>query len=490
MNWGFYEVWRYREALWNGLVVTFELNFVVLLLGTVLGGAVGVLRLSRWAWVRAMARAYVDLFRSFPALVLLVWLFFALPLIPGLQIRLTPFICAAAGLALNLSAFVAEIVRAGVLAVPRHHIDSAKVMGFSPWQVWRHVTGPIALRIMLAPLFGQYINQVKLSVLASVIAVPELLHTINTITTETFRPLELYTTLALIFLAVLIPCTCLQGYLESVFSRQGSQRANGNLKTPIPVSEAVNGVSEIEIPRIDVWPRLPQGACLVLDGVACGYNGTALLDGVGFKARAGTVTAIIGPNGSVKTTLVKSIMGLLPLIDGTVRLEDGQMLATLRLGYMAQEHEPFPHLSVEDNLVMPLTVVAGLSRHEARTAAAEWLRAFKLDEYANVKPATLSGGQRQRLVLARTLCLQPQAVFLDEPTSAMDFRWALVVNKLVRKLADAGLIVLAISHGVGFVRTVADDIVFLDRGGVAEAGNASILAKPQTEGLKSFLEAA
>jgi polar amino acid transport system ATP-binding protein len=72
----------------------------------------------------------------------------------------------------------------------------------------------------------------------------------------------------------------------------------------------------------------------------------------------------------------------------------------------------------------------------------------------------------------------------------MDFRWALFVNRLVRRLADAGLIVLAISHGVGFVRAVANNVVFLDRGTIAEAGPASILNAPQTEGLKSFLEAA
>lgn len=490
MNWTFYEVWRYREALWSGLVVTAELNFVVLLLGTVFGAAVGMLRLSRWAWVRVSARSYVDLFRSFPALVLLVWLFFALPLLPGLHVRFSSFTCAAAGLALNLSAFVAEIVRAGVLAVPKHHIDSAQVMGFSRLQVWRYVTMPIAGRIMLAPLFGQYINQVKLSVLASVIAVPELLHTINTISTETFRPLELYTALAIIFLAILIPCTWLQSYLESVFSRQVLSRANGGFKGQVKADGSTKTETEITIPQFDTWPVPTPAAYLALEGVSCAYNGRRILENVNFRTKAGFVTAIIGPNGSGKTTILKSISGLLSPSAGQISMNDGEQMADLRMGYVAQEHEPFPHLSVEDNLTLPLMVVGKHSALDATNIAGQWLESLHLEDYAGAKPNILSGGQRQRLVLARTLCLQPRILLLDEPTSAMDFRWALVVNKLVRKLADAGLIVVAISHGVGFVRAVADNVVFLDYGGVVEAGLTSILAKPQTQGLKSFLEAA
>jgi His/Glu/Gln/Arg/opine family amino acid ABC transporter permease subunit len=488
--WRFNEVWRYREALWKGLLVTVELNFVVLLVGTVLGFVIGALRLSRSGVVRGAARVYVDLFRSFPALVFLVWLFFALPLLPGLHIRLSAFFCAALGLILNLSPFVAEICRAGILAVPVHHIHTAKVMGFSRWQVWRHITGPISFRIMLAPLFGQYINQVKLSVLASVIAVPELLHTVNTITTETFRPLELYTTLAIIFLLILIPCTCLQGIIEAKLSKTALVRGNGNGK---PVAANDDGAApEIEAiaPGIGSWGTLPRGTGLKVDGLACGYNGLQVLRDVSFLTEAATVTAIIGPNGGGKSTLVKSLSGLLDRIQGNVSLTNGIRLERARVGYVSQEHDPWPHLSVEENLTRPLVVAAGKSREEARAIAARWLAFFRLEECAKSRPNTLSGGQRQRLVLARTLCLQPQVLLLDEPTSAMDFRWALFVNRLVRRLADAGLIVLAISHGVGFVRAVANNVVFLDRGTIAEAGPASILNAPQTEGLKSFLEAA
>lgn len=488
--WRFNEVWRYQEALWKGLLVTVELNLVVLLAGTVLGFLIGALRLSRSSIVRGTARVYVDVFRSFPALVLLVWLFFALPLLPGLHIRLSSFTCAAAGLTLNLSAFVAEIFRAGMLAVPIHHHHSAKVMGFSRWQIWRHVTGPISFRIMVAPLFGQYINQIKLSVLASVIAVPELLHTVNTITTETFRPLELYTTLAVIFLLILIPCTYLQGVLEAKLSKPALARGNGNGKTGLMDDEKDAVVRDVDAPGLDTWATLPRGTRLSVDGFGCGYEQLRILQDVSFQTEAGTVTAIIGPNGGGKSTLIKSLSGLLNHTVGKVSLSNGVRLEQARIGYVSQEHDPWPHLSVEDNLILPLVVAAKKSRQQAREIANRWLAFFHLEDYAKARPNTLSGGQRQRLVLARTLCLQPQVLLADEPTSAMDFRWTLFVNKLVRRLADTGLIVLAISHGVGFVRAVANNVVFLDRGTVAESGPASILATPQTDGLKSFLEAA
>lgn len=491
-SWRFNEVWRYREALWNGLLITVELNLVVLAASTVLGFLIGALRLSRSGVISSSARVYVDLFRSFPVLVLLVWLFFALPLLPGLHIRLSSFTCAALGLTLNLSAFVAEICRAGILAVPVHHIHSAKVMGFSRWQIWRRITGPISFRIMIAPLFGQYINQIKLSVLASVIAVPELLHTVNTITTETFRPLELYTTLAAIFLLILIPCTYLQGVLETQLSKPTLSRGNGNGNSKTALVNDENGSAEriADVPDVDSWKTLPRGTSLNVDRFACGYGSLPIFRNVSFRTEVGTVTAIIGPNGGGKSTLVKSLSGVLDRIEGKMSLSDGERLDQTILGYVSQEHDPWPHLSVEENLILPLVVAAKKSRQEARDIATRWLAFFHLEDHAKARPYTLSGGQRQRLVLARTLCLQPQILLLDEPTSAMDFRWTLFVNKLVRKLADTGLIVLAISHGGGFVRAVANNVVFLDHGTVAESGPAAILAAPQTDGLKSFLEAA
>jgi len=144
---------------------------------------------------------------------MLVWFFFCVPVLFG-GLRISAFTSAVVVLSLNLSAFVAEIIRAGLNGVPRIHIESARAVGLSSLQTVRYVTLPIASRLVLPPLIGQYINTVKLSVLASVIAVPELLNRTTDIISQTYRPLEFYTVLALLFLIILLPGTLLFKHLE------------------------------------------------------------------------------------------------------------------------------------------------------------------------------------------------------------------------------------------------------------------------------------
>jgi ABC-type polar amino acid transport system ATPase subunit len=385
-------------------------------------------------------------------------------------------------------------VRGGLKAVPNHYVEWARVAGFSRWQIWRYVTAPIAYRLMLAPLFGQYINQVKLSVLASIIAVPELLHTVNTITTETFRPLELYTTLAFIFLLILLPATWLQGWLEA---RQTKLMA----KRPALAADDEGRPdgrfdSRLRSAVMEGWRSLPEGTRLVARDLEHAFRETSVLKDVSLEAEQGRVTAIIGANGSGKTTLLRCLAGILQPQAGRVELLGPaepyrDNLASVRFGYMTQEHQPLPHLSVLENIMLPLIVRDRLSRSEAEEIATHWLNVFRLSQKKSARPTELSGGQRQRLVLAATLCLRPQVLLLDEPVSAMDFRWSLFVQDFMRELADHGVIVVVVSHGLGFLRKAADTIVFLDRRTVCEAGPASrLIESPRTPALRSFLEAA
>jgi polar amino acid transport system permease protein len=213
-RWDFSWVWTYRGQLGKALLVTLHLNLVVLLVGSVVGLVLGVLsRNHRW-WIRAAVRVYVDLFRTLPVLVLLVWFFFCVPVLLG-GVRISAYVSAVIVLALNLSAFVAEIVRAGIDAVPANHQESARAAGLTRNQTMRFITLPLALRMMVPPLVGQYINTIKLSVLASAIAVPELLNRTTDIISQVYRPLEFYTVLALVFLVILFPGTLLSRRLEA-----------------------------------------------------------------------------------------------------------------------------------------------------------------------------------------------------------------------------------------------------------------------------------
>jgi polar amino acid transport system permease protein len=213
-KWDFGWVWTYRVALLVALGVTLKLNAIVLLLGSCLGMLVALARSSRRLIPRYLAIAYIDLIRSLPMLVMLIWFFFCVPILFG-GIRLSPWICAIVVLSLNLSAFVAEIIRTGVESVSTNLVDGARCCGLTERQVLAKIVMPIALRNMVPPLVGQYINSVKLSVLASVIAVPELLQKTTDLASQVYRPLEFYTALAFAFLIILLPPTALSRKLES-----------------------------------------------------------------------------------------------------------------------------------------------------------------------------------------------------------------------------------------------------------------------------------
>jgi polar amino acid transport system permease protein len=213
-QWDWNWVWTYRWGLLEAAGVTLWLNLVILVVGSVAGLIIAFARGSHHAILRIPALIYIDLFRTLPVLVLLVWFFFCVPILLG-GVQISSTMSAIIVLSLNLSAFVAEIVRAGIDAVPATQAESARACGLSETQTMRFVVLPIAMRAMTPPLVGQYINTVKLSVLASVIAVPELLHKTTDIISQVYRPLEFYSVLALMFLVILLPGTIWSRRLEA-----------------------------------------------------------------------------------------------------------------------------------------------------------------------------------------------------------------------------------------------------------------------------------
>ncbi|MDR4507778.1 MAG: amino acid ABC transporter permease [Candidatus Brocadiaceae bacterium] len=212
-EWDFSWVMTYKFQLLKSFLVTLLLNFTILGIGSIGGLVIALLSFRKNYLCIGFVQLYVMIFRALPVLVMLVWVFFCVPVLFG-GIRISAFVTAVIVLSLNLSAFVAEIIRAGMSAVPKIHIESALAVGFSKRQTVRFITLPIAFRIILPPLVGQYINSIKLSVLASVIAVPELLNRTSDIISQTYRPLEFYTVLAIFFLIILVPGTLWAKHLE------------------------------------------------------------------------------------------------------------------------------------------------------------------------------------------------------------------------------------------------------------------------------------
>lgn len=216
-TWNWNVILQYKQVLLEGALVTLWLTLLVVGIGTVLGLAVGLARRSGISIVVWATKLYVELFRALPILVLLIWIYYVAPLL--VNIRFSPFTSALIALSLNLSAFVAETVRAGIEAIPKHQLESGIALGLRPYQAMRIIVLPQAFRNMLPNLMGLYVTQLKNSSLASVIAVNELLHLSNTLISNTYRPLEIYSAVAVGYLCMIVPFTALANKLETMLKR-------------------------------------------------------------------------------------------------------------------------------------------------------------------------------------------------------------------------------------------------------------------------------
>jgi polar amino acid transport system permease protein len=206
-HWDFSVVPRYATLLVKGTEVTLVYTFGSIGLGLVLGLVVGLARLSRSRLLNAPLIAVTEFFRCMPLLVLIIWFYYALPVLAGLQIPAT--VAAMLVLALYTGAFYAEIFRGGVVSIERGQWDAARALGLSRWTMMRRVILPQAVRRMIPPFMNQSIIQLKNTSLVSTIAVPDLLYQGTLITADTYRPLEVYTAVAFIYFALLFPTTLL-----------------------------------------------------------------------------------------------------------------------------------------------------------------------------------------------------------------------------------------------------------------------------------------
>lgn len=216
-EWDFYFIWGYRWLFLQGLGVTIAFTVGIVLIGLVVGLVAGLGRLAPYAIVRWIAQAYIEVFRCTPVLVQLVWFYYALPILSGIDMSAT----AAAMLALSLygGAFYAEIIRGGIVSIDAGQREAAEALGMTPGQSMRRIILPQAIKRMIPPLMNQSIIQFKNTSLVSVLAVPDLLYQGQAIAHDTYRPLETYSLVAVIYFAVLFPLTLLVQYLERRMAR-------------------------------------------------------------------------------------------------------------------------------------------------------------------------------------------------------------------------------------------------------------------------------
>ena len=208
---------RYDHLLWQGLWITLEYTVITSVIGLAIGLLVAIMQLSPLRSLYWPGRLFVEFFRNVPLLVWLLWTYYALPIFLGLNI--TKEAAGILALSLYIASYYAEIFRAGIQSIDRGQVDAARALGMSYPAMMRRVILPQAVRRMIPPLSGQTIIQMKNTTLLSIITVPDLLYQADYIASFTYRPMEVYTTIGIVFMAILVPLTYLSRRLERQVAR-------------------------------------------------------------------------------------------------------------------------------------------------------------------------------------------------------------------------------------------------------------------------------
>ena len=218
---------------------------------------------------------------------------------------------------------------------------------------------------------------------------------------------------------------------------------------------------------------------------------------VSLEIKKGEIVCLIGPSGSGKSTVLRCINGLEKPEQGHVYL-NGQLLdesqkeqyTQLRsqMGFVFQHFNLFPHMTVLKNLTLAQIQVKQRSEEEAIKIACEYLERVGLLDKKDEYPSKLSGGQKQRVAIARSLCMNPQIMLFDEPTSALDPEVVIEVLEVMQELAKEGMKMVVVTHEMGFARTVADRVIFLEDGQIVEENTSEeFFSHPKTKRAQDFL---
>jgi general L-amino acid transport system ATP-binding protein len=246
-----------------------------------------------------------------------------------------------------------------------------------------------------------------------------------------------------------------------------------------PVDPAAAGHAMIEMRHVHKW-----------------YGQFHVLKDINLTVEKGERIVICGPSGSGKSTMIRCINRLEEhqdghiIVDGTELTNDVKHIDQIRreVGMVFQHFNLFPHLTVLENCCLAPIWVRKMPRKKAEEAAMQYLEKVKIPEQAKKYPGQLSGGQQQRVAIARSLCMNPSIMLFDEPTSALDPEMIKEVLDTMIELAESGMTMLCVTHEMGFAKTVANRVIFMDGGEIIEQNEpGEFFGNPQSDRTKLFL---
>ena len=221
-----------------------------------------------------------------------------------------------------------------------------------------------------------------------------------------------------------------------------------------------------------------------------------ILKGISFDIHRGDVTCIIGPSGSGKSTLIRCVNFLEHPTGGHIEYRGKDVMQAFKklplyrtkVGMVFQSFNLFNNMTVLENCIIGQTKVLKKNKEEARKLAMHYLEKVGMAPYINARPDQISGGQKQRVAIARALAMEPEVLLFDEPTSALDPEMVGEVLQVMRQLANEGMTMLVVTHEMGFAKDVANRVIFMDNGVIAEEGTPQeIFTNPKNERTREFL---
>ena len=242
---------------------------------------------------------------------------------------------------------------------------------------------------------------------------------------------------------------------------------------------------------------MDQKIQLQVSGLKKRFGTETVLDGIDLDIHKGEVVVVLGPSGCGKSTLLRCINGLETPTDGNILLDgekvtsDSKRITQLRqkIGMVFQSYDLFPHKNIIDNITLAPIKVQKRPREDAERDAEKLLKRVGLWEKRKSYPRELSGGQKQRVAIVRALCMNPEVMLFDEVTAALDPQMVREVLEVMLELAEQGMTMVIVTHEMQFARAIADRIIFLDGGKIAEeAEPEQFFANPKTQRAQEFLQ--
>jgi general L-amino acid transport system ATP-binding protein len=259
---------------------------------------------------------------------------------------------------------------------------------------------------------------------------------------------------------------------------------------------STEGLSEEDIRHPVKEMIVSEEVMIQMLGVHKWYGQFHVLKDINLTINKGERIVICGPSGSGKSTLIRCINRLEEHQQGQIIVEGTELTGDLKhieqirreVGMVFQHFNLFPHLTVLDNLTLAPIWVRKTPKAEAEESAMKYLERVKIPEQAAKYPGQLSGGQQQRVAIARSLCMSPKVMLFDEPTSALDPEMIKEVLDVMVELAEEGMTMLVVTHEMGFAKTVANRVIFMDEGEIIEQNEPhEFFDNPQSDRTKLFL---